>query len=182
MFHLAARRAISVSFLLTASIIFQTIPLMNTTAFAQKRKPVQGAPPQPKLGAPLPNPPGVPIITAAKVDAWDDTATPDGKAEPGQTITYTVTISNTGTADATGVTFTDSRGGFAVGKRKAEGKRQKAESRKQKQYGVAATRGRGGHESFVDSEHWQLGAGVGFPITSAHDFSTRAVFSAFYHF
>jgi hypothetical protein len=32
------------------------------------------------------------------------------------------------------------------------------------------------------SEHWQLGAGVGFPITSTHDFSTRAVFSAFYHF
>lgn len=32
------------------------------------------------------------------------------------------------------------------------------------------------------SEHWQVGAGVGFPITSAHDFSTRAVFSAFYHF
>jgi hypothetical protein len=32
------------------------------------------------------------------------------------------------------------------------------------------------------SEHWQVGAGVGFPITSAHDFRTRAVFSAFYHF
>jgi uncharacterized repeat protein (TIGR01451 family) len=49
-----------------------------------------------------------PNITASKVDAWDDTATPDGKADPGQTITYTVTISNTGTAAATGVTFTDS--------------------------------------------------------------------------
>jgi len=32
------------------------------------------------------------------------------------------------------------------------------------------------------SEHWQVGAGVGFPITSAHDFGARAVFSAFYHF
>jgi hypothetical protein len=32
------------------------------------------------------------------------------------------------------------------------------------------------------SHHWQLGAGVGFPLTSTHDFSTRAVFSAFYHF
>src|SRR5205085_3760785 len=51
---------------------------------------------------------GSPTITATKVDAWDDTATPDGKAEPGQTITYTVTISNTGTADATGVQFNDS--------------------------------------------------------------------------
>src|SRR2546421_3768176 len=51
---------------------------------------------------------GTPTITATKTDAWDDTATPDGKAEPGQTITYTVTISNTGTADATGVQFNDS--------------------------------------------------------------------------
>src|SRR5205085_8685066 len=51
---------------------------------------------------------GSPTITATKVDAWDDTATPDGKAEPGETITYTVTISNTGTADATGVQFSDS--------------------------------------------------------------------------
>jgi hypothetical protein len=32
------------------------------------------------------------------------------------------------------------------------------------------------------SEHWQVGAGVGFPITSAHDFDVRAVLSAFYHF
>ena len=49
-----------------------------------------------------------PNITATKVDSWDDSATPDGKAEPGQTITYTVTITNTGDADATGVTFNDS--------------------------------------------------------------------------
>src|ERR1044072_4486338 len=49
-----------------------------------------------------------PNITATKVDAWDDSATPDGKAEPGQTIPYTVTVTNTGDADATGVTFTDS--------------------------------------------------------------------------
>jgi hypothetical protein len=49
-----------------------------------------------------------PNITATKVDAWDDSATPDGKAEPGQTVTYTVTITNTGDADATGVTFNDS--------------------------------------------------------------------------
>jgi hypothetical protein len=49
-----------------------------------------------------------PNITATKVDSWDDSATPDGKAEPGQVVTYTVTITNTGDADATGVTFTDS--------------------------------------------------------------------------
>src|SRR6266404_6264829 len=43
-----------------------------------------------------------PVITATNVDAWDDTATPDGKAEPGRTVTYTVTVTNNGT-DATGV-------------------------------------------------------------------------------
>ena len=32
------------------------------------------------------------------------------------------------------------------------------------------------------SEHWQLGAGIGFPITNRKDFNTRAVLSAFYHF
>src|ERR1700749_3424642 len=49
-----------------------------------------------------------PNITATKVDSWDDSATPDGKVEPGQTVTFTVTITNTGDADATGVTFNDS--------------------------------------------------------------------------
>ena len=34
----------------------------------------------------------------------------------------------------------------------------------------------------VHSEHWQLGAGIGFPLTNRHDFSTQAVVSAFYHF
>lgn len=32
------------------------------------------------------------------------------------------------------------------------------------------------------SAHWQVGAGVGFPITNRHEFSSRAVISAFYHF
>lgn len=34
----------------------------------------------------------------------------------------------------------------------------------------------------LHSEHWQLGAGVGFPITNRHEFNTRAVVSTFYHF
>src|ERR1043165_563595 len=127
MFQLATRRAVSVSLLLTASIICQTVPVIGTgVAFAQK-KPVQGAPVNSDQSRPQPQPPadtappqpivtqktsaplaGTPAIVASKVDAWDDSATPDGKAEPGQTITYTVTIQNTGTGDATGVTFTDS--------------------------------------------------------------------------
>jgi len=32
------------------------------------------------------------------------------------------------------------------------------------------------------SEHWQFGAGLGVPITNRHEFSTRVVVSAFYHF
>jgi hypothetical protein len=32
------------------------------------------------------------------------------------------------------------------------------------------------------SEHWQFGAGIGFPITNRHDFSSRVVVSVFYHF
>ena len=32
------------------------------------------------------------------------------------------------------------------------------------------------------SEHWQIGAGVGFPVTNRHEFSSRVVISAFYHF
>jgi hypothetical protein len=48
-----------------------------------------------------------PVITATKVDAFPDPDA-DGKAAPGATITYTVTISNTGDAAATGVTFKDS--------------------------------------------------------------------------
>src|ERR1043165_7117014 len=110
MFQHATRRAISLSLFLTASIIFQTVPVIGTSiVLAQKRKPVQGAPPQPPgEGKPAPNAVPVPNITATKVDAWDDSGTPDGKADPGQTITYTVTITNTGTADATGVTFNDS--------------------------------------------------------------------------
>ncbi|MCA1593451.1 MAG: cadherin-like domain-containing protein [Acidobacteria bacterium] len=48
-----------------------------------------------------------PIITATKVDSFPDPNN-DGKADPGAVITYTVTVSNTGTADATAVQFTDS--------------------------------------------------------------------------
>jgi hypothetical protein len=63
---------------------------------------------RPSKAAPRPAPFfAAPNITATKVDSWDDSATPDGKAEPGQVITYTVTITNTGDADATGVTFSD---------------------------------------------------------------------------
>ena len=79
MFQHATRRAISLPLFLTASIIFQTVPVIRTSVvLAQKRKPVQGAPPQPPVeGKPLPDAPAVPVITASKVEAWDDSLTPD---------------------------------------------------------------------------------------------------------
>jgi hypothetical protein len=32
------------------------------------------------------------------------------------------------------------------------------------------------------SEHWQIGAGIGFPLTSDREFHRRVLVSAFYHF
>jgi uncharacterized repeat protein (TIGR01451 family) len=46
------------------------------------------------------------IITATKSDSFPDPDA-DGKAEPGDTITYDVNVSNAGAADATGVNFND---------------------------------------------------------------------------
>src|ERR1051325_8094140 len=50
--------------------------------------------------------PVVPNITAALADALQVDNNNSGKADPGDTLMYTVTITNTGT-DATGVVFTD---------------------------------------------------------------------------
>lgn len=47
-----------------------------------------------------------PQITATKTDAFPDQDA-DGRAEPGDTITYSVTITNNGASDATGVVFND---------------------------------------------------------------------------
>jgi uncharacterized repeat protein (TIGR01451 family) len=51
-------------------------------------------------------PPVAPTVTATKVDSLFTDVDNDGKADPGDTLKYTVTISASG-ADATGVTFTD---------------------------------------------------------------------------
>src|SRR4029079_13798074 len=54
---------------------------------------------------PDPATPLVPSISATKTDSFPD-ADADGKAAPGETITYDVNITNNGT-DATGVNFND---------------------------------------------------------------------------
>ncbi len=46
-------------------------------------------------------------ITATKVDALQTDVNLNGKADPGDTLMYTVTITNTGAMDATGVNFAD---------------------------------------------------------------------------
>src|SRR5690349_18746805 len=57
----------------------------------------------PNTTAPLP--PVAPAITATKVDSFPD-VDGNGKAEPGDTITYDVNVTNNG-SDATGVNFSD---------------------------------------------------------------------------
>jgi uncharacterized repeat protein (TIGR01451 family) len=48
-----------------------------------------------------------PAISATKTDTLLVDRDNDGKADPGDTLRYTVVVSNTGSADATGVTFND---------------------------------------------------------------------------
>jgi hypothetical protein len=106
--NLRAYCAAFISYVLLAG---QLAPLAMAAPRAPRPAPASAPASAPRLkAAPQPAPRlfAAPNITATKVDSWDDSATPDGKAEPGQTVTYTVTITNTGDADATGVTFSDS--------------------------------------------------------------------------
>ncbi|HWW76009.1 MAG TPA: Ig-like domain-containing protein, partial [Pyrinomonadaceae bacterium] len=50
--------------------------------------------------------PATTVVTATKTDSFPD-PDGDGKAEPGQTITYDVNVANSGAVDATGVNFSD---------------------------------------------------------------------------
>ncbi|HUQ30890.1 MAG TPA: Ig-like domain-containing protein, partial [Pyrinomonadaceae bacterium] len=60
-----------------------------------------------RTGAPLdPSTPDTAIVSATKTDSFPDPNN-DGKAEPGDTITYDVNVNNTGAVDAAGVTFND---------------------------------------------------------------------------
>src|SRR2546421_125482 len=108
MFSHKSREGIGLAFLLVASITFQSFGFMGTSAvYAQKQKPLKAPAKPAKPGNIVPNPPLAPVITATKTDSYPD-PNADGMADPGETITYTVTINNTGTADATGVQFSDS--------------------------------------------------------------------------
>lgn len=61
----------------------------------------------PFLALPPVEPPSVPVLEATKSDSLDFDADGNGVASPGDVLRYTVTITNAGTAPATGVVFTD---------------------------------------------------------------------------
>ncbi|HYV10908.1 MAG TPA: Ig-like domain-containing protein, partial [Pyrinomonadaceae bacterium] len=102
--------AFSVSVSRSAGWLWKSQPGTPSTSSSSKPEPVKTATSAPASVAshrPIaPNvAPFVPTITATKVDSFTD-ADLDGKAEPGQTIKYTVNIGAAG-EDATGVTFKD---------------------------------------------------------------------------
>ncbi len=92
------------SLLTTALILIPVLPARPALAASDRGRtnPSESVKvaPSAALAAPL-----VPSLTATKTDSFAD-PDGDGKAEPGDTITYNVTITNNGT-DATNVTFTD---------------------------------------------------------------------------
>ncbi|HEX7317142.1 MAG TPA: Calx-beta domain-containing protein [Pyrinomonadaceae bacterium] len=103
-------RAYAAAFISYVMLAGQFAPLALAAGPKSPARPAaESSAPAPRAAAPMPAPMPffAPAITATKVDAWDDSVIPNGKAEPGQTITYTVTINNTGPDPATGVVFTD---------------------------------------------------------------------------
>src|SRR5687768_9416311 len=107
MFMPASRKGISLALFLASSIIWQSFPL---TVVARESKAERTL--DLRAAAESLNPPPQPVaptISATLVDSFavaGDDADSDGKADPGDKITYTATITNSGT-DATGVSFSD---------------------------------------------------------------------------
>lgn len=96
----------ALSFILSTALVM--LPILPAGIVRASAPPRRVEPAEAVRAAPFAPPvmPLAPSITATKVDSFPD---PDGdnKAEPGQTITYTVTITNSGPDDATNVQFND---------------------------------------------------------------------------
>lgn len=93
-----SRLATFLSLAITASLLTPLVPGTFSAGSASAPAPAPRAVAQPAAFA------VAPLISATKSDAFP--SHPSGKAEPGDTITYTVQINNSGT-DATGVVFND---------------------------------------------------------------------------
>src|SRR5215218_5570860 len=88
--------------IISMMILGPLAPLSQASPSSSSRSTASTNAPAPVPAAPAPL---VPDITATKVDSFPDPDM-DGKAAPGETITYDVNISNNGT-DANNVNFTD---------------------------------------------------------------------------
>ena len=88
------------SMAVVASLLTPLVPAALGAGVANAPAPAPRAVAQPAALALAPS------ITATKADAFFDPDS-DGKAVPGDTITYTVQIANNGSTDATGVNFSD---------------------------------------------------------------------------
>lgn len=100
-------RAYAAAIISYVLLVGQVAPLALAAAPKSAVAPTSTAAPLSAAPAAAPMPLFAPGITATKVDSFPD-PNANGKAEPGDTVTYTVTITNSGSTDATGVTFTDS--------------------------------------------------------------------------
>jgi len=76
-------------------------PTKNSRTNSLQADPNRSAATNPTVMSPV-----APTVTATKTDSLDIDVDTDGKADPGDTLKYTVTISDAN-ADATGVQFTD---------------------------------------------------------------------------
>src|SRR6185503_13824579 len=92
--------------IITMMMLGPLAPLSQASSSSSTRSRTTNAAPAPVPAVPAPvAAPLVPDISATKVDSFPDPDN-DGKAAPGETITYDVNVTNNGT-DANGVTFTD---------------------------------------------------------------------------
>lgn len=98
--------AILISYLM---LLTPSVPLLAASPRTAARTKSSSPAPTRTLGAspaPAAFDPPTAIVSATKTDSFPD-PDGDGKAEPGDTITYDVNVSNTGASDATGVQFND---------------------------------------------------------------------------
>ncbi|HEX3558934.1 MAG TPA: Ig-like domain-containing protein, partial [Pyrinomonadaceae bacterium] len=108
-------RTFAAAFLSYLMLVGQVAPLALAAARPNSAAPPKveakvaagGGETQRAAAAPAPVAFTAPNITATMTSAVTTDADADGKADPGDTITYTVNVTNNGTADATNVQFND---------------------------------------------------------------------------